>query len=67
MSAPRNYLKRGRPSHSMPTEHRPMTTEELRAYRASQPPDNRDLTARLLGDPPDYRSALHGLAAGRVM
>ena len=63
----RNYKTRGRPAYTIKVDARPMTDAELKAYRAKQPPDNRDLTARLFGDPPDYRSALTGLAAGRVM
>ena len=36
----------------------PRTAAELKAYRASLPPDERDPSARLLGDPPPSRSAL---------
>jgi len=36
----------------------PLTAAELKAYRASLPPDERDPSARLLGDPPPSRSAL---------
>jgi hypothetical protein len=57
-SKPRNYLKRGRPQHGLRGEHRPMTHEELKAYRASLPSDDRDSTAKHLGDPPSWRSAL---------
>jgi hypothetical protein len=43
---------------------RPMTDEQLRAYRAAQPPDDRDFGARWLGDPPSHRSALYAKAFG---
>ena len=36
----------------------PFTAAELKAYRASLPPDERDPSARLLGDPHPSRSAL---------
>jgi hypothetical protein len=36
----------------------PLTAAELKAYRASLPPDERDPSARLLGDPLPSRSAL---------
>ena len=32
-------------------EPRPMTDAELKAYRANQPPDTRDVTAKFMGDP----------------
>ena len=37
---------------------RQMTNDELRAYRAAQPKDTRDMGAVLMGDPPAHRSAL---------
>ena len=48
---PRNWIK-------------PMSDEELRAYRTAQPPDERDFGARFLGDPVTHRSALYAKAFG---
>jgi hypothetical protein len=43
---------------------RPMTDEELRAYRAAQPPDNRTPAQILMGEPMTHRSALYAKAFG---
>jgi hypothetical protein len=44
----------------MPSSYRVerLSATEIKAYRASLPPDERDASARILGDPPPGRSAL---------
>lgn len=39
-------------------EPRPITDDELRRRREAEPEDDRDFTARFMGDPPYHRSAL---------
>jgi hypothetical protein len=49
----------GRYHKTGPRQEKPaMSAEELRAYRAAQPPDDRTPMQKLLGDPPSWRSAL---------
>lgn len=45
---------------NMPSSYRVerLSAAEIKAYRASLPPDERDASARILGDPPPGRSAL---------
>ena len=45
---------------NMPSSYRAerLSATEIKAYRASLPPDERDACARILGDPPPGRSAL---------
>jgi hypothetical protein len=63
--AEREAYKVGKPhAGGWEIRHRPMTEAELRAYRAAQPPDDRDFGARWLGDPPSWRSALYAKAFG---
>jgi hypothetical protein len=49
------WLRRNLPSRYRVEK---LTATELKAYRASLPPDERDACARILGDPPSGRSAL---------
>ena len=51
-------LDRSRGNSGGCTNPRPMSDEALKRYRAAIPPDARDLTGRVFGDPPPHRSAL---------
>ena len=57
----RRRAERLRDPVGLPPEKSPMTMREYLAWRDKQadaPPDTRNLTARLCGDPPPGRSAL---------